>query len=120
LKPRVNKNSYSIGQASEKLAKNYLKKHHFKIVAQNYKTKLGEIDIIAEKNNTLICFEVKFREDANVLPYVISEKQKRRISKAFSLYIKYNKKYYMHYYRFDIILINAMHSVNHIENAWEA
>ena len=40
-----------IGQAGEKLAREYLEKEGYKILEQNYKTKYAEIDLIAEKSS---------------------------------------------------------------------
>lgn len=48
-----------IGELGEKMAKMFLVKHGFNVVAQNYTKKWGEIDIIACKNKTLHFIEVK-------------------------------------------------------------
>lgn len=47
------------GQTGEKLAADYLKKHGFKLLAQNYKTKIGEIDLLAKNNGDIVIVEVK-------------------------------------------------------------
>ena len=49
----------NIGQLGETLAKEYLIKNGFKIIAQNFRKPYGEIDIIATRNNTLHFCEVK-------------------------------------------------------------
>jgi len=51
------------GKIGEKLALKYLKRNKYKILEQNYYTKLGEIDIIAFdlKNEELVFVEVKAR-----------------------------------------------------------
>lgn len=38
-----------VGQTGERLAREYLEKHGYKILEQNYKTKYAEIDLVAEK-----------------------------------------------------------------------
>ena len=48
-----------IGKIGEALAKSFLVKHNFSIVETNYRTKYGEIDIIAQKDNKLRFIEVK-------------------------------------------------------------
>jgi putative endonuclease len=48
-----------IGKLGEELAKKYLIKHSYTILAENYTKKYGEIDIIAQKNNKLHFIEVK-------------------------------------------------------------
>ena len=51
--------SREIGAKAEKLAAKALKKNGYKILKKNYQTKLGEIDILAKKDNALIIVEVK-------------------------------------------------------------
>ena len=48
-----------IGDYYENLACDYLKRNHYKILERNYRTRLGEIDIICKKKNELIFVEVK-------------------------------------------------------------
>lgn len=49
----------SIGDLGEQLAVNYLKKQGYKILARNFKTRVGELDIVAQKGRLLIVVEVK-------------------------------------------------------------
>ncbi|MEK7103865.1 MAG: YraN family protein [Patescibacteria group bacterium] len=51
--------SQRIGAIGEEVATNYLKKKGYKILARNFKTKWGELDIVAQKNKTIIFVEVK-------------------------------------------------------------
>ena len=54
--------SYSrkeVGALGEKVAAEYLKRHGFSIRDRNFVRKTGELDIIAEKENTLHFVEVK-------------------------------------------------------------
>lgn len=50
-----------IGKLGEKVAVNFLKKNKYRILATNFKTKAGEIDIICTKNKVLTFVEVKTR-----------------------------------------------------------
>lgn len=49
------------GRLGEDAAALYLKKQGYKIVEQNYRTKVGEIDIIAKDDEDLVFVEVKTR-----------------------------------------------------------
>lgn len=49
------------GELGEKIATNFLIDKGFKILEKNFKTKFGEIDIIAEKNLKIHFVEVKTR-----------------------------------------------------------
>ena len=48
-----------IGKIGENITKTFLMKHGFKVVTSNYRTRFGEIDIIAQKDNRLRFVEVK-------------------------------------------------------------
>ncbi len=49
-----------VGASGENIAKEFLKKKGFRIITQNYKTRWGEIDVIAiRKDKTLVFVEVK-------------------------------------------------------------
>jgi putative endonuclease len=50
-----------LGRAGELKAAEFLEKKGFKIIKTNYKTHLGEIDIIAEDNGAVVFVEVKTR-----------------------------------------------------------
>lgn len=112
------KTSYSIGKTAEALSCDYLKKQGYKIIKKNYKTSFGEIDILAEKDDYLVAFEVKYRDDEESLPYVILPKQMARIENALLLFQQKKTMYNNYNLRFDAILIGK-NSFNHIENAWE-
>lgn len=50
-----------IGKLGEVQAVDFLKNQGFKIIETNFRSKFGEIDIIAVENNTLVFVEVKSR-----------------------------------------------------------
>ena len=52
-------NSQKIGELGEDVACKFLTKHGFSVLERNYTKKWGEIDIIAQKNDTLYFIEVK-------------------------------------------------------------
>jgi putative endonuclease len=67
----------SKGAAGEELAVRYLKKRRYKILCRNFRTKSGEIDIIASKNNATVFIEVKLRNSASFgYPYEAVDKTK--------------------------------------------
>jgi len=49
------------GKLGEDLAAKYLQQLGYLILERNFKTKFGEIDLIAQKNHFLIFVEVKYR-----------------------------------------------------------
>jgi len=47
------------GKQGEILAQNYLKKKGYRILETNYRSRYGEIDIVARHKNALVFFEVR-------------------------------------------------------------
>lgn len=86
------KQHLNLGKSGEDLAVSLLEENGYRILARNYKTKLGEIDIVA-CDKDIICFvEVKTRHsDKCGLPEeAISGFKQRQISKAALVYLKKN------------------------------
>ena len=55
------------GNLGEDFAADYLEKEGYRILERNYATKLGEIDIIAQKDNFIAFVEVKARSEDSTL-----------------------------------------------------
>ena len=106
------------GIIGETLALQYLKKHGYKIIKQNYTCPIGEIDIIASKKRCIVFVEVKAREsDAFGRPgEAVNYYKQQKIRKVATTYLKFNKKIDASC-RFDVIEILG-DEINHIENAF--
>lgn len=52
------------GKKSERLAAEFLDRMGYRIIETNYRSKLGEIDIIAREKGTLVFVEVKARNSS--------------------------------------------------------
>ena len=57
-------NKTRLGPWGEALAAEFLRGCGYRIVAANYKSRFGEIDLIAEKEDYLVFVEVKLRKSA--------------------------------------------------------
>ena len=114
------KNFYKklLGRAGEKLAQKFLKGKGYKIVKTNYKTYLGEIDIIAEDEGVIVFVEVKTRTSENYgLPCeAVDKKRQERYYKTATYYLQKEKKTDAEC-RFDVIEIENG-EINHIFNAF--
>jgi putative endonuclease len=53
------------GQKMENLACQYLKKKGLRLLLQNYRCKMGEIDLIMQDNDYLVFIEVRYRRQAS-------------------------------------------------------
>lgn len=78
------------GKKSEALAVIHLKKNGYRILQQNYRTKWGEIDIIAKDKKTLVFVEVKARRTHRFgsPKWAVTPKKQRNISMAALNYLK--------------------------------
>ncbi|MFA5276069.1 MAG: YraN family protein [Candidatus Omnitrophota bacterium] len=113
----------SFGKNSEALAAAFLKKQGYRIIVLNYRTKLGEIDIIAQDKDTLCFIEVKARRtDRFGLPQdAVSRRKQGQISKAALIFLK-EKKLLERKARFDVVaLLGSDNAVKFdlIKNAFE-
>ena len=97
-----------LGEAGEKRATKFLKSKGYKIVARNVRFSIGEIDIIAQAEKTLIFIEVKTRKSAQYChPREVVDKKKRQKIKQMAMQYYRNKKYSKMGFaiRFDIITL---------------
>ena len=111
------------GEKSESIAVSYLKKQGYKIIEQNYRTKLGEIDIIAKEKGTIAFIEVKSRKSKNFgnPKWAVTPKKQRKISMVALWYLKTTKQSNVKA-RFDVVSIISDHdnpSIEIIKNAFE-
>ena len=107
------------GDIGEDAAAKFLVKKGFKIVERNFKSKLGEIDIVALDGDTLVFVEVKNRTTAKFgLPReaVDFNKQQKLIKNA--LYYIQTTNAYKVKKRFDVVEI-LDEKITHIPNAFE-
>lgn len=110
------------GNAGERIAESYLKKHGYRILSRNFSTETGEIDLIVTDNEYLIFVEVKARlSDEFGLPSeAVDIRKQRKISMVASQYIKKNMLFGAPV-RFDVIEVYLeTENVNHIKNAFES
>lgn len=114
------KNFYKklLGRIGEKTAVKHLKGKGFKILETNYKTRLGEIDLIAKDGEYTVFVEVKARSsDAFGVPSEAVDKRKRE------KYYKVASEYLLIHgltdtpCRFDVIEIEDG-KINHIIDAF--
>lgn len=93
------------GNNGEQLVATHLEKKGYAIVARNYKKRFGEIDLIAQKDDTVLFIEVKTRRASYIEPgQLISPTQQRKIITTARAYIsEYNLT--EHILRFDAALL---------------
>jgi putative endonuclease len=114
------------GSWGEMLAAQYLRKKRYKIEAAGYRSRFGEIDIIARNKQFLVFVEVKLRKSgsfAQAMEFVDLKKQQRLRSTA-AVYLSQNPTTLQP--RFDVIEVYAPEGhatvspeIFHLEGAFE-
>ena len=105
------------------MADRFLRGKGFSIAAHNYRSKRGEIDLIAEKEGCLVFVEVKKWAGIPLSEagYSVNAGKKRKIMNAAEKYVSENSKKYSNYQlRFDMVFINDRNGeITHLENVFE-
>ena len=113
----------ALGKKGEVVARGFLEKAGYTILATNYRTRSGEIDIIARHRKTLVFVEVKTRRDntyGSALEAVTPRKQKQ-ISRVATEYIIKNGVVDSEA-RFDVVAISfgtPAPKIDLVKNAFE-
>ncbi len=78
----------TLGKKAETWTTNYLKKQGYTIIETNFKSKLGELDIVAQKDGYITFIEVKYRSTlAFGYPYeAVSLTKLERLKKLIDYY----------------------------------
>ncbi len=107
------------GKAAEDLAASFLKSKKYEILDRNFKTKFGEIDIIARDGNCIVFIEVRSKSYSFFgRPEETVNKEKiKKIIKTAQFYIQTKNPSFSEV-RFDIISI-LHNNISHIKNAFD-
>ncbi|WP_370931464.1 YraN family protein [Bartonella sp. DGB1] len=106
---------YKKGVRAEKIAAFWLMLKGYKILSRRYKTKLGEIDIIAKKGNLIAIIEVKYRYSVTEAMQAIGYYNEIRIERASDLWLARRKDRYNLSLRYDLIIISPWRFPKHIK-----
>ena len=89
---RPRRSKQHVGQAGEKAAAALLRREGFRIIERNFRTPLGEIDVIAEEDDVLCFIEVKTRKSGayGVPAEVITPRKQHQIAKVAAVYMSRN------------------------------
>lgn len=111
------------GKIAEEIVEKYFLSKGFEVVEKNFKTKLGEIDLVVRKKELLVFVEVKSTSSAqDFIPEekVDSMKQKKILNSAKIFWVKNYKKFSkIKEIRFDVVVINLKNEeLKHYESAF--
>lgn len=113
-----------MGAWGEEQAAKYLAGQGYTVLERNFRSRFGEIDIIAKKDNTICFIEVKTRKKSSyIMPMeaVNYSKQRKIIASANAYLMRYYSE--KNAFRFDVIEVfyynRRIFSVNHLKGAFE-
>jgi len=111
------------GKQGEELAVSLLRKKGYKVVERNFRTRAGEIDIIAKHKRRIVFVEVKTRKSGRYgdPKFAVTPQKQRKIS---MVALEYLKKHHTLQTpaRFDVVTIQSANdeaTVEIIPNAFE-
>jgi putative endonuclease len=110
-----------IGNQYETLAKQYLLRQGLRFLDQNFLTKVGEIDLIFQQDETIVFVEVKYRNNDRFgsAAEMVTHAKMRKLVKTAHIWLS-RQKHSVHTidYRFDVIAIHdSGRDINWIQNA---
>jgi len=106
------------GRSGETLAAWFLRFKGYRVLARDYRTPGGEIDLIARRGRVLALVEVKARPSLEEAAAAIGPRQRERIERAAAIFLHRHPALADCDPRFDAVLIAPMRLPRHIIDAW--
>ncbi len=110
------KKTYQFGILAEKITMIFLSLKGYRIMAWRYKTRFGEIDIVAVKGREIVFIEVKARKSAQNFFEIVTNRQSSRIKSAARIFIGKNRHFCEYKQRFDFVFVNRFLWPKHYKN----
>ena len=115
-------NTKITGNKGEDKAAQFLIEKGYSVLDRNWRTKTGEIDIIAVKDDLIVFVEVKTLPNGTpeLLQTELNQRKLQRIVKTSKRFLLNHRQYSNSYVRYDVIVIDmpGLPEVYHIENAF--
>lgn len=111
--------AYRKGHRGEGLAALALRLKGYRIVARRYRTKLGEIDLIARRGDLALIVEVKARPTLALAMEAIGRESEWRIEGAADLWLMRQRDHGRLSLRFDMVAVMPWRWPVHVENIFQ-
>lgn len=105
------------GRMAELIASLYLNLKGYRILKRRLATPLGEVDLVAKRQNSLVFIEVKYRQNLDQGMYAVTPHQQKRIERGAAYFLKRFPITPRTEIRFDVICLYGF-KLKHIEHAW--
>lgn len=106
------------GHLAEGLAVTYLRLKGYRILERNWRSKLGEIDILVRKGGILVLVEVKTRADTGLASGALLGPQRHRLMRALAHYLKTRPELASLDLRCDVVALGRFGWPIHLKDAW--
>ncbi|MFD2238745.1 YraN family protein [Aureimonas populi] len=106
------------GHRAEWLAAWALRLKGYRILAVRYRTRLGEIDLIARRGDVVAVVEVKARPTLAEAMEAVGPAAQRRIAAAADLWLARQRDHARISLRFDIVAVTPRRWPAHVPDAW--
>lgn len=106
------------GRWAELVARLYLMLTGHRILAANFRTPVGEVDLIAKKGPRISFVEVKARDDLSDAAHAVTARQRGRIQRAAEYFLMQNPAYQACDIRFDVALVRGVLTLDYVADAW--
>jgi putative endonuclease len=116
--PRNRRRAERRGRWAETLSLWWLRLKGYRILARDFRTTVGEIDILARRGDTLAAIEVKARANAASAGEALQPRQRRRIERALAHFLARRPELQRLARRFDVILVTPRRLPVHLADAW--
>jgi len=112
-------NSTVRGRKGEEQAAAALETSGMKIIAKNFRSKYGEVDIVALSGETIVFIEVKAWSTFGIedLQYGLDIRKQRKIIKTAKFFLSENREYSRMAIRFDLVFVKN-NSITHLASAF--
>ena len=111
--------AYRRGHRGEWLAAAALMAKGYRILARRYRTKLGEIDLIARRGDLVLIVEVKARATLAEAMEAIAYQSERRIEAAADLWLARQPDFARLSVRFDMVAVLPRRWPVHVPNVFQ-
>jgi len=112
--------AFRTGLSAETRAAAFLMAKGYRILAKRFRTRYGEIDIVARRRNLLTFVEVKARATLDAAAYAVTARQQARIIEAAQAWLVAHPEHADFELRFDAMLIAPRRLPRHLIAAFDA
>jgi len=108
------------GRRAEAIAAWWLRLRGFSVLAARWRTKVGEIDLVALRGDLVVFVEVKRRATLAAAAEAVTTTNRGRVVRAAEQYLARRPDLAGTTVRFDAVLLAPWSAPRHVEGAWDA